>query len=125
MIDKIVSRIETYSASVSKPVDAISFGAATLPAPPYVVVKQEQDAGGAGTAFRIITHMQPGQQAALLSFVRAVIGGALDGFRATSASGVYNRLKSDPLELPGPIITGNSDGTISLERLYYMGDRLY
>lgn len=125
MIDKIVDQINTYSASVSKPVTAVSFGAASLPAPPYVVVKQEVDAGGAGTAFRIITHMQPGQQSALLSFVRTVISGALDDFKATSASGEYNRLRSDHMALPGPIYTGNDDNTISLERLYYMGDRLF
>lgn len=125
MIDKIVERIESYSTSQGKPVTAQTFGASELPAPPYVVVKQEADAGGAGTAFRIIGHFQPGQQAALRSYMRTTIGQALDDFKATSDSGVYNRLRSDPLSLFGPIRTDNDDNTISLERLYYMGDRLY
>lgn len=124
MIDKIVDRINTYSASISKPVNAVSFGS-VLPAPPYVVVKEEADAGGAGTAFRIIGHFQAGQQKALQSFMRSTISDALDGFKATSDDGNYNRLRSDPLALPSTVFAGNSDQTISSERLYYMGDRLY
>lgn len=125
MIYKIVEQIESYSASVGKPVTAVTFGDDQLPSPPYVVVKQELDAGGAGTAFRIIGHFLPGQQKALRQFMRVDISNALDDFKATSDTGVYNRLRSDPLSLPGPIFTGNDDKTISLERLYYMGDRLY
>ena len=125
MIDKIVERINTYSASIAKQVTAVSFGASSLPEPPYVVVKQERDAGGAGTAFRIITHFKPDQQKALRNFVRVDIANALDGFKATSDTGVFNELKEDFNALPGPIINTNSDQTISLERLYYMGDRLY
>jgi hypothetical protein len=125
MLYKIMERIEFYSASVNKPVVAKEYGDKDPPAPPYVVVKQEQDIGLAGTAFRIITHMRPGQQKALRQFNRTVIGQALDDFKATSESGSYNRLKSDPLSVGGIIITSNSDQTISLERLYFMGDRLY
>jgi hypothetical protein len=125
MITKIVERINAYSASVSKPVTAVEFGGDTLPAPPYVVVKQERDAGGAGTAFRIITHFKPGQQAALRSFNRQTIGEALDDFSATNAAGNFNELSQDWDSFPGPIFVGNDDKTISLERLYYMGDRLY
>lgn len=125
MITKIVERITTYSASVSKPVTAVEFGGASLPSPPYVVVRQERDPGGAGTAFRVITHFQPGQQAALRSFVRQTLGEALDDFSATNADGNYNKLSQDWDSLPGPIVATNDDGTISLERLYYMGDRLF
>lgn len=125
MIEKIVERIISYSASVNKPVQAVSFGSADPLSPPYVVVKEEPDAGGAGTAFRIIGHFLPGQQALLKSYMRTTIGQALDDFKATSASGVYNRLRSDPLEMPGTLFSGNDDSTISLERLYYMGDRLF
>lgn len=125
MIEKIVERINTYSSSVSRPVTAVEFGGGELPAPPYVVVKQERDAGGAGTAFRIIAHFKPGQQSALRNFIRQTIGEALDDFAATSDAGNYNKLSQDWDSLPGPINTLNDDKTISLERLYYMGDRLY
>lgn len=125
MIERIVEQINSYSASIGKPVTAVEFGGASLPSPPYVVVKQESDIGGAGTAFRIICHFSPGQQSALRQFARVEISRALDDFAATSDSGMYNYLKSDPDTLPGPIYTGNDDNTISLERLYFMGDRLY
>ena len=124
MITQIVNRINTYSSSVSKPVNAVEFGVSELPATPYVVVKQEKDLGGAGTAFRIITHFQPGQQKLLRSYVRITLAQALDDFAATSDTGMYNKLKQDWDALLGPIINTNDDKTISLERLYYMGDRL-
>ena len=125
MIDKIIDRITTYSASVSKPVNVIEFGAGSLPAPPYVVVKQEPDPVGRGTAFRIITHFAPDQQKALRNYVRDVIGTALDRFSATSDNGNYNELAVDFDAMPSAIIALNDDGTISSERLYYMGDRIY
>ncbi len=125
MITKIVERIISYSLSQSMPVNAVEFGGSELPSPPYVVVKQERDAGGAGTAFRIITHFKPGQQKALRSYVRKTLGEALDNFSATSDSGNYNELSQDWDSFPGPINNMNDDKTISLERLYYMGDRLY
>ena len=123
MIEKIIERIEAYSLSVSKPVTAVEFGGAELPAPPYVVVKQGRDP--TGSEFLIIGHFLPGQQSALRLFMRTTIGQALDGFKATSDSGQYNQLKSDFDAVPGPIINTNDDRTISLERSYYMGDRLY
>ena len=122
MIEKIVERIEAYSLSQSKPVTAIEFGAAELPAPPYVVVKQGRDPSG--LEFLIIGHFKPGQQSALRAFMRTTIGQALDGFSATSDSGQYNELKSDFDATPGPIVNTNDDNTISLERSYYMGDRM-
>ena len=122
MVDKIIEQIENYCASVSKPVTAVEFGAAELPAPPYVVVKQERAINGTG--FRIIAHFQPGQQKALRQFVRGSLGDALDGFAATNDNGNYNVLQSDWDSVPDTLIL-NDDNTISLERLYYMGDRLY
>ncbi len=125
MITKIIERITAYSLSVNRPVNCVEFGGGELPAPPYVVVKQERDTGGAGSAFRIISHFEPGQQALLRSYNRQTIGEALDGFKATNAAGNYNELKQDWDSLPGPIVATNDDKTISLERLYYMGDRLF
>lgn len=125
MIDKIIERITAYSLSVGKPVSCVEFGSGQLPAPPYVVVRQERDQGGAGSAFRITTHFLPGQQKLLRNFNRQIIGEALDGFKATSEAGNYNTLSQDWDSLPGPIVATNDDQTISLERLYYMGDRIF
>ena len=125
MIDKIIERINDYSISVSQPVSVVEFGASSLPSPPYVVVRMEADGAGRGTAFRIIAHFQPGQQKALRKYIRGTIGAALDGFSATSDDGNYNELQSDFDAMPSQIVTVNDDKTISSERLYYMGDRLY
>ena len=119
MITKIIDRITTYAASVSKPVTVVEFGEAEKPAPPYVVVKQEPDIRG--TAFRVNTHFQPGQQIALRAFVRGTIGNALDDFKATDSDGNYNTLNADE-GLPSAIFAGNDDQTISSERLYWMAD---
>ena len=125
MIDKIIDRIDSYSTSVSQPVNVVEFGVGSLPSPPYVVVKMEPDGAGRGTAFRIIAHFQPGQQKYLRKYIRGVIGNALDGFSATSDDGNYNELQSDFDAMPSQIIAVNDDKTISSERLYYMGDRIY
>ena len=124
MIYKIVAQIVAYSATQLMPVTCKEFGDTTELQPPYVVVKQEADSGGAGTAFRIISHFTPGMQKQLRAFNRTIIGQALDNFAATSDTGVYNQLSQDWDAFSGSTIIGNDDGTISLERLYYMGDRL-
>ena len=125
MIDRIIERINAYSISVSQPVNVVEFGGGQLPAPPYVVVKQEVDSGGAGTAFRIIAHFAPGQQKALRKYIRGTIGDALDNFSAISDDGNYNELSVDFDAIPSTIVAVNDDQTISSERLYYMGDRIY
>ncbi len=125
MIDKIIDRINSYSISVSQPVNVVEFGGTELPSPPYVVVKMEPDAAGRGTAFRIIAHFQPGQQKYLRKYIRGIIGNALDGFSAASDDGNYNELQVDFDAMPSQIVTVNDDRTISSERLFYMGDRIY
>lgn len=122
MITQIINRITAYSSSVSKPVNVVGFGVGALPAPPYVVVKQEADPGGRGTAFRIITHFQPGQQIALRGYVRATLAEALDNFGATDSDNNYNVLQSDRGNVPGEIVAVNDDETISLERVYWIPD---
>lgn len=122
MIDKIIERIIAYSASVSKPVNCVEFGEADLPEPPYVVVRQEADAAGRGTAFRIIAHMNPGQQKALRDYVRDTIGEALDNFTATDDDGNYQELYTDMDAVPSEIVANNDDKSISQERLYWMAD---
>ena len=123
MIYKVIDRIIAYSLSVGKPVACVEFGEANLPAPPYVVVREEQNINGTG--IRINAHFAPGQQKYLKAFMRTTIGEALNDFGATNSDGNYNRLSSDITQVLGSIVTNNDDGTISLDRLYTMGDILY
>ncbi len=120
MIDKIVERIISYTTSVNMPVNCVEFGD-KLPAPPYVVVKEEQDPIGRGMQFRIISHFAPNMKKLLRNFNRATIGEALDDFKATDDDGNYNYLNKDSDSFSGLIVT-NDDGTISSERIYYMCD---
>lgn len=117
---EIVKKLNTDFPAVQ----AVRFGDGALPAPPYCVVKQERDAGGRGTAFRIIAHYKPGQQKFLGDYIRATVGTALGGFQVTNAYGNTNKLYSDSQELPVEIDVVNDDGTISMERMYWMPDRL-
>lgn len=123
MIYKVMEQIIAYSTSVGKPVKCVEYGIGTPPAPPYVVVREEPNINGTG--IRINAHFAPGQQKYLKAFMRTTIGEALNGFGAYSTDGNYNRLQSDITQVLGSIVTNNDDGTISLDRLYYMGDILY
>ena len=118
-----MDRITTYSASVNQPVTVVEFGTGKPPSVPYVVVREEQNINGTG--IRINAHFAPGQQSFLKAYMRTTIGNALNDFKATDSNGNYNRLQSDINTVLSRIVTNNDDGTISLDRLYFMGDILF
>ena len=119
MWSEIVKKLNTSEPRVK----AVRFGDGHLPKPPYCVVKQERDTGGRGTAFRIIAHYKPGQQIYLQDYIRDTVGTALNGFTATNRHGNINKLYQDSEAIPVEISVVNDDGTISMERLYWMPDR--
>ena len=116
-IDAVIAQIGNYSTSISKPVSVVEFGVATLPSPPYVVVRQE------GGAFRVNTHMLPGQESALREYVRKDLYNALYD-QTLNDSGSYFRVSANEDDYPGFIVPQNDDGTISQERLFRVADRI-
>lgn len=118
MIAEIVEALNSAYPSVT----AVAFGAAELPRAPYVVVKPESDIAERGRGYRIIAHFLPGQQLFLEDYIRGSVGAVLDNFSATNRHGNLNQLYYDAGAVPAEIITGNDDGTISMERVYWMPD---
>lgn len=117
MITKIVERLKTGTVT-----NVVAFGS-NLPQAPYVVVKQESDPLGRGTAFRVIAHFLPGQQTFLEDYIRNDLGNLLTDFSSLSRHGNLNSLYEDEfLDLP-QITANNDDGTISMERIFYMPDK--
>lgn len=120
----VITRIILTLQAQETRVDVVRFGPGPPPAPPYAVVKQENDTAGRGTAFRIIGHFMPGQETFLEDYMRDTVGEALDNFEGTDRHGNFNKLYYDTGLLP-ELITNNDDGTIAMERVYYMPDRLF
>lgn len=118
MLTKIVEQLKTGSIT-----NVIPFGTVPLPAPPYVVVKPERDTIGRGRAFRVIVHMQPGQNIFLEDYVRETLVTLLSEFVAASRHGNINQL--DYGDEWSDIIMGNDDGTIAMERVFLMPSLIF
>ena len=118
MITKIVAQLKTGSIK-----NVVAFGAPSLPAPPYVVVKPERDGIGRGRAYRIIAHFMPGQNIFLEDYVFNELSNLLDNFTARSRHNNYNRLLTE--QDYTDIITSNDDKTISMERVFLLPSRLF
>lgn len=114
MIYKVIERLKTGSIK-----NVILFGAASLPAAPFVVVKEEP-AKGSGIELRVFAHFKPGQQKFLRSYVRKELLELLDNYEAVSDDGNANVvLTQDSI---GPIIHEEDSGTISAWRLFLIPD---
>ena len=120
MLNKIVLALDAGFPAVK----GGAFGDAKLPRVPYVIVKQEQDLGGRGKAYRIIAHFQKGQQTDLEDYIRGTVGSILNSFSSLDRHGNLNKLYFDSEDVPSDLRISNDDGTISMERVYWMPDRL-
>lgn len=114
MIYKTIERLKTGRIE-----NVEQEGGKSLPEPPYVIVKEEP-VRGVGTLYRVIVHMNPGDQWALRSYVRKDLDELLRDFTATSADGNTNTLLS--LEEISGTILDNRDNTISMERVFQLPD---
>lgn len=118
MLTKVIAKLKTGSIK-----NVVSDGSTPGLNPPYVVVTQGTDALGRGTAFTINTHYPPDYQIFLSDYVRGELTTLLEGFSATSRHGNLNTLQFDQFgDLP-ELFKGNSDGTISMERVFFMPDK--
>ena len=82
------------------------------PAPPYVVIRYEDDTN----TLRVFVHMIPGQQIFLREYVKNDLSILLDRYMFTDRYGNRNKILS--LEEGTGIIVSNDDGTISMERRF-------
>lgn len=118
MITKIIEQLKTGSIK-----NVVPYGVEQLPAPPYVVVRPESDTADRGRAFRIIVHMQPGQNIFLENYVFNDLSDLLDNFASRSRHNNYNVLLTE--NIYSDIITSNDDGTISMERVFLLPSRIF
>jgi hypothetical protein len=110
MITAVVSILKTGSIK-----NVVPFGS-QLPAPPYVVVREE-NAPNNEVRFRIVVHVAPGQQVALDSYIKTELSTLLSVFESDDRYGNHFRLE-DRGEWMG-VVAVSDDGTISMERSFY------
>lgn len=118
MITKIVAQLKT-----GKIKNVVPFGSGNLPAPPYAVVKMENDGLGRGRMVRIIGHMLPGQQTFLEDYMFNDVSVLLDGLKMISRHGNRNILETENEYTD--IVANNDDGTISMERRFILPSRIF
>lgn len=115
MLPKIVARLKTGTIK-----NVVPFGSKLLSAP-YVVVKPEIGIGG--RIFRIICHRIPGEQMQIEDYIFDELSDLLTNFK--SKDRYENTFKILATEDWSDITTENDDGTISMERLFFVPQRLH
>lgn len=115
MLAAVITKLKTGSIS-----NVVPYGSAR-PAPPYVVVRPEQDPLNRGRVFRIIAHYNPGQQAWLEDYIFNEVKNLLDNYTAETRHENDNQLLTE--DEYNDIIVDNDDGTISMERRFLMPSR--
>lgn len=113
MLTKIIEQLKTGTIK-----NVVAFGAASLPAPPYIVVKPEKDLLGRGRAFLINVHMLPGQHIFLEDYVFTTLSQLLNDFKSGTRHGNYQQILNE--NDYDDIIISNDDGTISMGRRFLM-----
>ena len=118
VITKVVEKLKT-----GKIKNVMPYGEDQLPAPPYIIVKTERDPVGAGTIYRIIVHMTPGQNTFLEDYTKGDIADMLDNFAAYDRHGNYNMLLTQNSYVD--TIVNNDDGSISREAVYLLPSKIF
>ena len=115
MLPKIVAKLKLGSIK-----SVVPFGTAST-TKPYVVVKPESRDGV--RVFRLIVHVVPGQQSALEDYIFNESSTLLKNFKSTDRGGSHFIVRD--LNEWTDIIMTNDDGTISMERLFYVPQRAH
>lgn len=114
MIDLIVTQLKTHPNMKN----VVAFGS-LMPSPPYVVVKAETTSLGF-VRYRINAHMAIGQQTALDAYVRKDVYNLLHNVLLSGVGSDTRKyiIRADPDNSIGQVVTSNSDGTISQDRVF-------
>ena len=114
MIDLIVAKLKTHPTVKN----VVPFGSA-LPSAPYVVVKGETTSFGY-VRYRINAHYAQGQQKFMEAYIRKDVYNLLHNVLLSDTvdtTRVYI-IRADPENSIGQVVTNNSDGTISQDRIF-------
>lgn len=103
--------------------NVVQYGAKDLPDPPYVVVRPENSVIRPGRSLVVIAHFEPGQQSMLEDYVFNKLSDYLTDFEGVTAEGI--RFHVYATQEWTDIITGNDDGTISMERVFLLPGMLF
>lgn len=117
MLPEIVARLKTGSIK-----DVVTFGAKLPGRDRYVVVKPEAMPDGT-RGVRVIAHFPAGQMETMEGYVLGELSGLLKGHRFTDAVGNVN-VVYDSGEWTDYAVTSD-DGTVSMERLFYVPMRAH
>jgi len=114
VLDKVVSQLKKGTVK-----NVVPYGS-TLPAAPYLVVKEEPEPARNLTRYRVIYHALPGQVLPMRDYVRRDLVVLLDGKKLTGSRGNVNVIES--MQDIGPVVAHNDDGTISQDRVFQIWD---
>lgn len=114
MLYKAIEKLKTGSIK-----NVVCYGAAALPATPFVVVVEEP-MPGRGTHLRVYAHFKPGQQKFLRTYIRKEALELLDNYEAVSDDGNRNIILTE--NSVSGIIEDAEAGTISAWRLFLIPD---
>ncbi len=114
MIDLIVAKLKTHSTIKA----VVPFGSA-IPGSPYTVVKAETTPNGF-VRYRVNAHFQPGQQMAMDTYIRKDVYALLHNVLLSGVGADTRKyiIRADPDQSIGQVVTSNSDGTISQDRVF-------
>ncbi len=118
MLIKIIDRLKT-----GKIKNVVAYGAPSLPATPYVVVRIQQDPLGRGKLIRLFTHFAPGSNIFLEDYVLDELSTLLNDFTFTTRHG--NKQKIEFIDDYGEVVPDNDDKSISMERSFLVPGKLF
>jgi hypothetical protein len=116
MIDVIVSELKKGSVKAVVP-----FGSSTLPAAPYLVVKEEPTPVLGRTTYRVIGHWPKGDILGVRRYMRRDVYNLLANKTLTSPNTGAKNLVESAQEI-GTLVLENDDKTVSMERLMFVRD---
>lgn len=114
MIDLIVAKLKTHPTIKA----VVAFGTAT-PGGTYVVVKAETTPNGF-VRYRVNAHFAVGQQMAMDTYIRKDVYALLHNVLLSGVGADTRKyiIRADPDQSIGQVVTSNSDGTISQDRVF-------